>query len=106
MNKEIASSFENKLNKISEIHRSIIEELRARLMEMGEQSFLYDDDEPVVPIYYLTDENDEGLTNVDKINVNKEGVIIIHDKDFDIWNNILMLDNSAIYTLLGYIDWK
>lgn len=106
MNKEIASSFENKLNKISEIHRSIIEELRERLREMGEQSFLYDDDDPVVPICYLTDENDEGLTNIDKINVNKEGVIIIHDKDFDIWNNILMLDNSAIYTLLGYIDWK
>ena len=106
MNKEIASSFENKLNKISEIHRSIIEELRERLREMGEQSFLYDDDDPVVPICYLNDENDEGLTNIDKINVNKEGVIIIHDKDFDIWNNILMLDNSAIYTLLGYIDWK
>ena len=106
MNKEIASSFENKLNKISELHRSIIEELRERLTEMGEQSFLYDDDDSVVPIFYLTYENDEGLTNVDKINVNKEGIIIIHDKDFDIWNNILMLDNNAIYTLIGYIDWK
>ena len=51
---------------------------------MGEQSFLYDDDDSVVPICYLTDENDEGLTNIDKINVNKEGVIIIHDKDYDI----------------------
>ena len=106
MNKEIASSFEDKLNKIAELHRSIIEELRTRLTEMGEQGFLYDDDDPVVPIYYLTDENDEGLTNVDKIKTNKEGVIIIHDKDFDIWNNILMLDNNAIYTLIGYIDWK
>lgn len=106
MNKEISKSFEDKLNKIAELHRSIIEELRERLTEMGEQSFLYDDDEPVVPIFYLTYENDEGLTNVDKINVNKEGIIIIHDKDFDIWNNILMLDNNAIYTLIGYIDWK
>ena len=106
MNKEISKSFEDKLNKIAELHRSIIEELRERLREMGEQSFLYDDDDPVVPICYLNDENDEGLTNIDKINVNKEGVIIIHDKDFDIWNNILMLDNSVIYTLIGYIDWK
>lgn len=107
MNKEIASSFETKFKKIAEIRNEIIEELRARLNELGEQNCIFDDDDKsAVPIYYLTDDNDEGLFHIDKIKTDEEGVIKFHDKDFDEWYRLAYLDDQAIYTLIGYIDWK
>lgn len=106
MNKEIALKFSAKLNKISEIQQSIIEELRTLLKSKGEQSFSYDDNEPIVPIYYINDDNNEGLFKIDKIKVNSEDVIQIHDKDFDEWYRLSHLDDQAINTLIEYIDWK
>ena len=110
MNKEISMSFENKLNKIGEIQRSIFEELRTRLNEMGEQGFLYDedaeaDDNSVVPIYYVTGNGDDEVLNIDKIKVGDEGVLI-HDCDFDEWHRLIELSISDINALIGYIDWK
>jgi hypothetical protein len=110
MNKEISMSFENKLNKIGEIQRSIFEELRARLTEMGEQNFLYDEDDEAedytaVPIDYVTDNGDNEVLSIDKIKVGDDGVLI-HDCDFDEWHRLIELSNSDINALIGYIDWK
>lgn len=110
MNKEISKSFEDKLNKIGEIQRSIFEELRTRLTEMGEQGFLYDedaeaDDNSIVPIYYVTDNGDDEVLNIDKIKVG-DGGVLIHDQDFDEWHGLTELSNGDINTLIGYIDWK
>lgn len=113
MNKEISKSFEDKLNKIGEIQRSIFEELRTRLNEMGEQGFLYDEDDEddeaedytAVPIDYVTDNGDNEVLSIDKIKVGDEGVLI-HDCDFDEWHRLSELSNSDINALIGYIDWK
>lgn len=106
MNKEIALKFSAKLNKIGEIQQSIIEELRTLLKSKGEQSFSYCDNTSIVPIYYITDDNDVDLFKIDKIRVDSEDVIQIHDKDFDEWYRLSYLDNQAINTLIEYIDWK
>ena len=45
MNKEIALSFTSKLNKIGELNRAIIDELRANLIKMGPQDCVFDDGE-------------------------------------------------------------
>ena len=106
MNKEISMSFEAKFKKISEIRNEIIEELRARLNEMGEQNCVFDDDESAVPIYYRDDDNVDGTFYIDKIKTDEEGVIKFHDKDFDEWYRLTYLDDQAIYALIDYIDWK
>ena len=110
MNKEISKSFEDKLNKIGEIQRSIFEELRTRLTEMGEQGFLYDEDDEAedctaVPIDYVTDNGDNEVLSIDKIKVGDDGVLI-HDCHFDEWHRLIELSNSDINALIGYIDWK
>lgn len=107
MNENISSYYTNELNKMADIQNSIIEHLRKDLINMGEQSFLYDDDDPVVPIYYLNDDNDEnGKLDVDKIKADSKGVIKIHDKYDDEWYSLTMLDNQAANALIEYIDWK
>ena len=106
MNKEISKSFEDKLSKIAELYRSIIKELRTRLTEMGEQGFLYDNDEPVVPISYINDDGDEALINIDKIKADEKGSLIIHDEDFNEWHRLSELSDSDINVLIRYIDWK
>lgn len=109
MKKEISMSFETKFKKISEIRNEIIEELRARLNELGEQNCIFDDDEsavPAVPIYYINDDNVEGIFNIDKIKTDEKNVIKFHDKNFDKWYGLTYLDDQAIYTVIKYIDWK
>ena len=104
MNKKISSYYTNELNKIGEIQNSIIEHLRKDLITMGEQGFIYDDDTNVVPVFYI--DNDDQELEVDKIKVDAEGVIKIHDKCEDDWYSLTMLDYQAINTLIEYIDWK
>lgn len=87
MNKEIASSFEIKFKKINDIRNEIIEELRTRLNELGEQNSIYDDE-------------------IDKIKTDEEGVIMFHDYDFDKWYPLTYLDDQAIYSVISEIDWK
>ena len=105
MNKEIASIFATKLNKLAEIRNSIIKELRARLMEMGEQDCVFDNG-GVVQIYYIGDDGEDELINIDKIKAESNGVIKFHDADNNAWCYLSLLDNDAIYTLIEYIDWK
>ena len=106
MNKEIAQSFTEKLNKLAELRDSIIEDLRANLMKMGPQDCIFDDDEPAVPIYYIDEYNAEGIVHIDKIKADSDGIIKFHDVDSDEWHWLSFLDNDAIYTLIEYIDWK
>ena len=106
MNKEIASSITEKLNKLAMLRDSIIEELREHLMKMGPQDCIFDDDEPAVPIYYIGEDDAEGLVHIDKIKADSDGVIKFHDVDSDGWHFLSFLDNDAIYTLIEYIDWK
>ena len=106
MNKNISSYYTNEFNKMGEIQSAIVEHLRKDLINMGEQGFVYDDDTPVVPIYYLNDDNDEGRLDVDKIKADSEGVIKLHDKFDNEWYRLTILDNQAINILIEYIDWK
>ena len=107
MNKEIAQNFAEKLNKLAMLRNSIIEELREHLMKMGPQDCIFDDDdEPAVPIYYIGEDDAEGLVHIDKIKADSDGVIKFHDVDSDGWHFLSFLDNDAIYTLIEYIDWK
>ena len=106
MNKEIASSFTTKLNKIGELNRAIIDELRANLIKMGPQNCVFDDGESEVPIYYLNDDNAETLVYIDKIMADESGIIKFHDVASDEWQWLSYLDNDAIHALIEYIDWK
>lgn len=106
MNKNISSYYTNELDKMAEIQNSIIEHLRNDLIIYGEQSFIYDDDTPVVPINYTDCDNYGDELEVDKIKANSEGVIIIHDRFNDEWYRLTELDYQAINTLIEYIDWK
>lgn len=106
MNKEIALSFTSKLNKIGELNRAIIDELRANLIKMGQQDCVFDDGESAVPIYYLNDDNAETLVFIDKIMADESGIIKFHDVDSDEWQWLSYLDNDAIHALIEYIDWK
>lgn len=106
MNKEIALSFTSKLNKICELNRAIIDELRANLIKMGPQDCVFKDGEPAVPIYYLNDDNFELLVYIDKIMADESGIIKFHDADSDEWQWLSYLDNDAIHALIEYIDWK
>lgn len=106
MNNTISLGFTTKFNQIAEIQNTIFEELRSNLINMGEQSLIFDDGKKVVPIYYINDDNDEGIFHIDKIKTDLEGVIVFHDIDFDEWRRLTYLDNQAINTLIEYIDWK
>lgn len=106
MNKEIALSFTTKLNKICELNRAIIDELRANLIKMGPQDCVFEDGESAVPIYYLNDDNFELLVYIDKIMADESGIIKFHDEDTDEWKWLSYLDNDAIHALIEYIDWK
>ena len=105
-NKEIASRFAKKIDEMAKIQQSVIEELWNNLLLMGPQTLIYDDDTPVVPIYYLNDDNDEGLFKIDQIKINEEGNIVFHDRGFNEWYRLSYLDYQAINTLIEYIDWK
>ena len=74
---------------------------------MGEQSFIFDDDTNVVPVSYRDDDDDyEGELEVDKIKVDSDGAIKIHDKFEDEWHWLTILGYQAINMLIEYIDWK
>lgn len=107
MNKEIALSFTSKLNKICELNRAIIDELRANLIKMGPQDCVLEDGESAVPIYYVNDFNNfEKLVYIDKIMADESGIIKFHDEDTDEWQWLSFLDNDAIHAIVEYIDWK
>ena len=106
MDYKIASRFSAKLNKISEIQTSILEELRFFLFHKGEQGFLCDDDTNFVSLYYLNDDNDEGIYKVDKIKIDSDGIIRFHDMYFDDWHRLSELRDNEVNTLVEYIDWK
>ena len=106
MNKEIALNFTNKLNKLAEIRDSIIKDLRENLMKMGEQDCFFAAGKPSVPIYYIGEDNAEGIVHIDKIKADSDGIIKFHDVDSDEWHWLSYLDDDAIYTLIVYIDWK
>lgn len=104
MNKNISSYYTAELNKMAEIQSSIIEHLRNDLIIYGEQGFIYDDDTNFVPVFYIDDDDQE--LEVDKIKVDEEGVIKIHDEFNNEWYRLIDLDYQAINTLIEYIDWK
>ena len=106
MSKNLSSYYTDELNKMADIQNSIIEQLRKDLINMGEQSFIFDDDTNVVPVSYLDDDNYDQELEVDKIKVDSEGVIRIHDKFEDEWHTLTILDYLAINMLIEYIDWK
>ena len=106
MNKEIALSFTTKLNKICELNRAIIDELRANLIKMGPQDCVFFFWESTVPIYCLNDDTFETLVYIDKIMADESGIIKFHDEDTDEWQWLSYLDNDAIHALIEYIDWK
>ena len=105
MSKNLSSYYTNELNKMADIQNSIIEHLRKDLINMGEQSFIFDDGTNVVPVSYRDDDY-EGELKVDKIKVDSDGVIKIHDKLDDVWHWLIILDYQAINMLIEYIDWK
>lgn len=116
MNKEITLGFTTKLNKISELQKSItelrnsiIEDLRAKLTDMGPQGFLYDEEDVHTPlnyIYVIGDEYEE-LFKVDKIKINDEdNGVIFHEVYSDLWYHLSILDNDEINDIVKYIDWK
>ena len=106
MSKNLSSYYTNELNKMADIQNSIIEHLKKDLINMGEQSFIFDDDTNVVPVSYRDDDDYEGELEVDKIKVDSEGVIKIHDKIEDEWHRLTILGYQAINMLIEYIDWK
>ena len=106
MDKKISLKYTTKLNKIGELQRSIFEDLRTDLINMGPQGFIYDDGEPNVPIYCLDDEDNECQFLVDEIKADSNGVVKFHDKPYDDWYILSTLDGSTINTLIEYIDWK
>lgn len=104
MSKNLSSYYTNELNKMADIQNSIIGQLRKDLTNMGEQSFIFGDGTNVVPVFYI--DNDDQELEVDKIKVDEEGVIKIHDKLYNEWYRLTELDYQAINTLIEYIDWK
>lgn len=106
MNKKIALNYTTKLNKIGELQRSNFGDLRADLITMGPQGFIYDDGEPNVPIYCYDNEDNECQFLVDEIKVDSKGFVKFHDKQSDDWYLLSTLDNSTINMLIEYIDWK
>lgn len=106
MNKNLSSYYTDELNKMADIQNSIIEHLRNDLIIYGEQGFIFDDDTNVVPVSYRDDDDYEGELEVDKIKVDSEGVIKIHDKFEDEWHRLTILGYQAIDMLIEYIDWK
>ena len=106
MNKEIAQSLTDKLNKIDEWKHSIYEELKANLIKYGQQGFVYEDGSSIVPIYYVNVNNYEEELKIDKIKVNSKGNIRVHDTSSDKWYWLSYLDYREIVHLLQFIDWK
>lgn len=106
MSKNLSSYYTDELNKMADIQNSIIEHLRNDLIIYGEQGFIFDDDTNVVPVSYRDDDDYEGELEVDKIKVDSEGVIKIHDKFEDEWHRLTILGYQAIDMLIEYIDWK
>ena len=115
MNKEITLGLTTKLNKISELQKtirelrdSVIEELSAKIIDMGPQGFLYDEDDVLAPLDYIyVNGNDyDGYYKVDKIETDENGRVIFHDAEYDVWYPVSILDNKEINTLVKYIDWK
>lgn len=106
MNKEIAKSLADKLNKIDELQHSVYEELKANLVNMGEQTFIYADGVSIVPIYYVNENNFEEELYIDKIKVNSYGDIRVHDTSSDKWYWLSHLDYREIKCLVKFIDWK
>ena len=106
MNKEIAKSLADKLNKIDELQHSVYEELKANLANMGEQTFIYEDGASIVPIYYVNINNFEEELYIDKITVNSKGDIRVHDTSSDKWYWLSYLDYREIKYLIQFIDWK
>ena len=115
MIKEITLGLTTKLNKISELQKtisdlrdSVIEELRAKIIDMGPQGFLYDEDDVLAPLNYIyVIRNDyDGCYKVDKIETDENGVVIFHDAEYDVWYRISILDDNEINDIVKYIDWK
>ena len=106
MSKNLSSYYTNELIKMADIQNSIIEHLRKDLINMGEQSFKFDDGTIVVPVSYRDDDDYEGELKVGKIKVDSDGVIKIHDKLDDVWHRLIILDYQTINMLIEYIDWK
>ena len=106
MNKKISLKYTTKLNKIGELQRSIFEDLRTDLINMGPQGFVYDDGEPNVPIYCQGDADDGCQYVVDEIKADSKGFVKFHDKQYDDWYILSTLDDSTINMLIEYIDWK
>ena len=106
MDKKISLKYTTKLNKIGELQRSIFEDLRTDLINMGPQGFIYDDGEPNVPIYCHDDEDDGCQFVVDEIKADSKGIVKFHDKQYDDWYILSTLDDYTVNTLIEYIDWK
>ena len=106
MGKKISLKYTEKLNKIGELQRSIFEDLRTDLINMGPQGFIYEEGEPSVPRYCLDDEDNECQFVVDEIKADSKGIVKFHDKQYDDWYILSTMNDHTINTLIEYIDWK
>ena len=106
MDKKISLKYTTKLNKIGELQRSIFEDLRTDLINMGPQGFIYDDGEPNVPIYCQCYADDVCQYVVDEIKADSKGIVKFHDKQYDDWYILSTMDDHTINMLIEYINWK